>query len=208
MWLGWSACDTLPVTSSREQASTDRRSRIRCYVRPDGCGGRREGLPGGRYGFPGPRWRVLLGRGGSAVSAEAGNHRLRRGRASASVPVSTGPRGLPAVLAQKPGEYSRFEAAFREVQPLMAAAKGYLSRDLQRCRKAPDPYLLPSTGGLSYLPKAAPLNTRRDAVGTVPYIQKASGQGSLGSIGPSIARPLGRLVTLGAYRKPPDEALD
>ena len=47
-----------------------------------------------------------------------------------------------AVLNVKPGEGARFEAAFRQAEPHIAAATGYLSHELQKCVEVPDRYLL------------------------------------------------------------------
>lgn len=47
-----------------------------------------------------------------------------------------------AVLKVRSGEAAKFEAAFREAEPLIASAAGYLSHELQRCLEVEDQYLL------------------------------------------------------------------
>lgn len=47
-----------------------------------------------------------------------------------------------AVLNVRPGQGPAFEAAFRQAAPIMAAAPGYLSHELQACLETPGRYLL------------------------------------------------------------------
>jgi heme-degrading monooxygenase HmoA len=47
-----------------------------------------------------------------------------------------------AVLQMRSDETPQFEAAFREAEPLIASAVGFLSLELQKCLEVPDRYLL------------------------------------------------------------------
>jgi heme-degrading monooxygenase HmoA len=47
-----------------------------------------------------------------------------------------------ALLNVKPSRSEDFEAAFREASPLIAAMRGYLSHELQRCLEVSEKYLL------------------------------------------------------------------
>ena len=47
-----------------------------------------------------------------------------------------------ATLNIRPGQSARFEAAFRDAQRIIAAARGYVSHELQRCIEKPDRYIL------------------------------------------------------------------
>jgi heme-degrading monooxygenase HmoA len=47
-----------------------------------------------------------------------------------------------AMLQVMPGREQEFEAAFRRASPIIAAAKGYLSHELQRCVEADGKYVL------------------------------------------------------------------
>jgi heme-degrading monooxygenase HmoA len=47
-----------------------------------------------------------------------------------------------ATLDVRPGQESRFEAAFAEAQLIIAAMPGYLGHELQRCIEKPNRYLL------------------------------------------------------------------
>ena len=47
-----------------------------------------------------------------------------------------------AVLDVKPGHSAEFEAAFRDAQRIISAARGYISHELQRCLEKPDQYVL------------------------------------------------------------------
>jgi heme-degrading monooxygenase HmoA len=47
-----------------------------------------------------------------------------------------------AVLDVRAGEEAAFEAAFREAQPLIAAARGYRRHELRRCVERAGRYLL------------------------------------------------------------------
>ena len=46
------------------------------------------------------------------------------------------------LLSTKPGQSVEFEASFRKAQEIIAAARGYISHELQRCIEQPDSYLL------------------------------------------------------------------
>jgi heme-degrading monooxygenase HmoA len=46
------------------------------------------------------------------------------------------------ILQVRAGQGAEFEAAFREASPIIAASKGYLRHELQRCIETPDRYLL------------------------------------------------------------------
>jgi heme-degrading monooxygenase HmoA len=47
-----------------------------------------------------------------------------------------------AILNVKPGETARFEAAFASARPIIAAAPGCLSHELQRCMEVEGQYVL------------------------------------------------------------------
>ena len=47
-----------------------------------------------------------------------------------------------APLRIRAGAETRFEAAFREAQRIIASMPGYLSHELQRCLERPEEYLL------------------------------------------------------------------
>jgi heme-degrading monooxygenase HmoA len=47
-----------------------------------------------------------------------------------------------ALLKVRDGEGAQFEAAFREAEPLIASAEGYLTHELQRCVEVLDQYVL------------------------------------------------------------------
>ena len=47
-----------------------------------------------------------------------------------------------AFLQVRPGTTAEFEAAFRQVSPIIAAMPGYLGHELKRCLEVPDRYLL------------------------------------------------------------------
>ena len=47
-----------------------------------------------------------------------------------------------AVLNVRPGQSAAFEEAFATAQAIISSMPGYLSHQLQRCREAPDKYLL------------------------------------------------------------------
>lgn len=47
-----------------------------------------------------------------------------------------------ALLTVRAGEYDAFEAALKEASPIIAASKGYLSHELQRCIETPGRYVL------------------------------------------------------------------
>jgi heme-degrading monooxygenase HmoA len=47
-----------------------------------------------------------------------------------------------AILDVRPGEASKFEAAFAEAQSIIASMKGYLGHQLQRCMERPNRYIL------------------------------------------------------------------
>ncbi|MYE23217.1 MAG: antibiotic biosynthesis monooxygenase [Gammaproteobacteria bacterium] len=47
-----------------------------------------------------------------------------------------------ALLDVRPGEESRFEAAFARAQSIIASMQGYVSHELQRCVENPSRYVL------------------------------------------------------------------
>jgi heme-degrading monooxygenase HmoA len=47
-----------------------------------------------------------------------------------------------AVLRIRAGEAARFESAFREAEPILAAASGHIGHELQRCTEIEDQYLM------------------------------------------------------------------
>ena len=47
-----------------------------------------------------------------------------------------------AILNLKPGQCESFEAAFAQAVPIVQAAQGYISHELQRCIETPDRYVL------------------------------------------------------------------
>ncbi|MEQ1803242.1 MAG: antibiotic biosynthesis monooxygenase [Gammaproteobacteria bacterium] len=47
-----------------------------------------------------------------------------------------------AILTIRPGQEADFEMAFLQAQTIISAARGYLSRDLQRCIESPSQYIL------------------------------------------------------------------
>jgi heme-degrading monooxygenase HmoA len=47
-----------------------------------------------------------------------------------------------AILAVRPGEADRFEAAFRSAQRIIAGCRGYQRHELRRCLETADRYLL------------------------------------------------------------------
>ena len=47
-----------------------------------------------------------------------------------------------ATLNVTPGKEQQFEDALRKASPIIAAAKGYLSHELQKCHETPGKYLL------------------------------------------------------------------
>ena len=47
-----------------------------------------------------------------------------------------------AVLQVRPGHSQAFQAAFREAEPIIRSARGYISHELHRCLEANDRFLL------------------------------------------------------------------
>jgi heme-degrading monooxygenase HmoA len=47
-----------------------------------------------------------------------------------------------AVLHVKPGQADDFQIAFRQAEPIIAGAAGYVSHELQRCIEDPQQFLL------------------------------------------------------------------
>ena len=47
-----------------------------------------------------------------------------------------------ASLQVRPGQASEFEETFKKAQPIIAAMKGYVSHELQRCLEVENRYLL------------------------------------------------------------------
>lgn len=47
-----------------------------------------------------------------------------------------------AIFNVKRGSSSEFESAFHQAEPIIRAAKGYVSHELQRCVEKPDRYIL------------------------------------------------------------------